>query len=435
MSRLSTSPGRLKALLSACILGTIISLGINFLIYSATRNVAETIGNDTVPSIVAANHINALLADAHSNAMNAMVTNEKSGGKYWSLYRKDMNDLHSRLIDINENIIFGEGERSSILTIMANVGAYEYTLGGAVSSGAQISVDQFGEANRLMQQKILPASVALYKFYSSYLDSAYNSYIKNITGAMVLMAAAGLIFLAILLGTQYYLFRKTHRVLNIGLVTATVLFIINIAYSANALNTVRRDLYSAKHNAFDSIQALWNAKAVAYNANALESLYLLHNSTGIVQTADTINFNLSASRLCSDSKAALDGGEFEGYLSDELNNITFDNEKEAAEITLTEWIKYADIDKQIRNLEYTNKHEEAISLCVGESEGQSNYQFVKFDAALDKAIEINQTNYDYYMNLAFKTLHIFPYVTPFFLIAIVLSCILGMKPRIEEYKA
>lgn len=430
-----TTPEKITALLFACIIGSIVSLGFNFLVYSASNNAAIVIGKDTVPSIISSNHINALLADAHSNAMNAMVTKEKSGGKFWTLYRKDMQDLHSELYEISKDTLFSDVQLKSVLAVMSNLGQYEYTLGGSVSNGAQISADQFGEANRLMQQKLLPASAELNKVYSSYLDSVYNSYIKNINIAIVLMAVIALLFLIILLGTQYYLFKKTHRVFNIGLVLASILFIAITVYSASALSNVRSDLYSAKHDAFDSIESLWNARAGAYNANALESLYLLHDGTGIVQTADTINFNLSASRLCSDPTTAVNGGEFKGYLSDEINNITFEGERSAAESALDEWDKYVKIDKQIRSLEYDSKLDDAVALCVGESSGQSNYEFAQFDASLGKAIGINQTNFNSNMSLAYSTLKKFPYITLVFLVFIILSCLLGLKPRIEEYKA
>lgn len=417
------------------ILGTIVSLGINFLIYSASSNTAQVIGKDTVPSIIGANHINALLADAHSNAMNAMVTKEKSGGKFWAKYRKDMQDLHSELLDISNNITFGEPERKSILAIMANVSAYEYTLGGAVSNGAEISVDQFGEANRLMQQKILPASVVLNKVYAAYLDSTYNSYTSSINISVILMIAIGVILLVFMLFVQYFLFKKTHRLINIGLALSTLLLVINIAYSANAMNSVKSDIVSSKDKAFNSIEALWSAKATAYNANALESLYLLHNGTGIVQTADNINFDLSASRICSSPKEALNGGKFEGYLSDELSIADFDEEKAAVTKALKDWAKYVDINLQVRKLEYDSKHEQAIALNVGGSDGQSDYEFNQFDAELNKAIDINQTYFNSNMDSVYKTLNLFPYMTLASLVLIILLCILGLKPRMEEYKA
>lgn len=435
MKKTRTTLGKIEALLMVCIAGAVISLSVNFLVYRATHSVVQTVGKDTAPSIITADHINALLADAHSNAMNAMVTKEKSGGKFWTLYRKDMLELHSELINISENITFGDDERNAILAIMSNVSAYEYTLGGAVSNGAEISVDQFGEANRLMQQKILPSSVKLKDIYSTYLDASYNRFTKSINIVLAIMIVIALTVLVILLGTQYFLFKKTHRIFNLGLLLATILFIANIIYSANTMNSVKSNLYSAKHDAFDSVQALWGARATAYNANALESLYLLHNGTGIVQTADTINFNLSSAKLCADPNAALNGSKFEGYLGEEINNVTFDGEKAAATAAIQEWSKYVDVDKKIRNLEYDSKHSEAVALCVGESDGQSNYEFSKFDAELGKAIEINQASFGSNMNRAYKTLNIFPYATAIFLLVIIVLCVFGFRPRIEEYKA
>jgi hypothetical protein len=425
MVDLSTAPRKIKALLLLCLAGAVVSLGITFWLYSSVSDVAQSVGKDTVPQIVAAKNIRATLASAHSNAMNAMLTKEKLGGKFWNLYRKDLNTLHSQLITASENITYDEEERIPLYNILSNLSAYEYTVGGSVSSGAEISVDQFMEANRLMQQKILPASSALNRANLSQLESIYSSYTSNISSVMMFMTITGIVFLIILAGTQVYLFKKTHRVFNLGLLIATILFSVNLVYTAGALNSVKSDLYAAKHDAFDSLNALWSARAEAYNANAIESLYLLHNGTGIVQTADTINFNLSAERMSNDS---------EGYLQDALSNITFSGEKEAAEAAHKQWSQYVEIDKKIRNLEYDSRHNEAIALLVGGASGQSNFEFVKFDAALGETIKINQANFDANITSAFKTLNIFPYITAVFLALIIAACILGMKARIDEYK-
>jgi hypothetical protein len=434
MVNLSTAPKKLKALLLLCLAASVISLGTTFWTYSSVRKVAQSIGMDTVPQIVAAKDIRATLASAHSNAMNAMLTKEKLGGKFWSLYRKDLDALHSKLVSASENITYGDEEREPLYTILSNISAYEYTVGGAVANGAELSVDQFMEANRLMQQKILPASTALNHANLTQLESTYSSYTKNISNVIAFVKTAGILFLLILAFTQLYLFRKTHRVFNIGLLAATVIFSVSLVYSSVALNSVKSDLYTAKKEAFDSLNSLWSAKAEAYNANAIESLYLLHNGTGIVQTADTINFNLSAGRIASDNKAALSGGKFEGYLSDAANNITFPEEKKAVTGALQQWVKYVDIDRQIRSLEYDGKHSEAIALCVGDASGQSNYEFMRFDAGLGEVIKINQSNFDASIKAAFKTLNLFPYAIVGFLVLILATCIFGMKARIDEYK-
>lgn len=432
MFKLKTAPQKIKALLVLCLVGTVLSIGTTFWIYSATRDVAQSVGKDTVPSIVAAKNIRVTLAAAHSNAMNAMVTKEKLGGKFWNLYRNDLNVLHSQLIESSKNITYGEEERIPIFTILSNISAYEYTVGGAVASGAEISVDQFMEANRLMQQKILPANTALGTVNLSQLDSIYESYTKNVNMVMMFMQLVGVVFLILLIVTQYFLFKKTHRVFNKGLLLATILFSFNLFYSTKALNSVKADLYSAKQEAFDSLNTLWSARAESYNAKALQSLYLLHNGTGIVQTADTINFNLSENRMTGEGTSEENNSK--GFLTVALNNITFQAEEQAVKTASQQWAKYVEIDRQIRNLEYDSRHTEAIALFVGDGSGQSNYEFAKLDAALVETINVNQKAFDASIESAFRTLNMFPYITAAFLVIIIAACILGLKARIDEYK-
>ncbi|MDP4089705.1 MAG: hypothetical protein Q8930_10610 [Bacillota bacterium] len=435
MINLSTIPGKMKALLAVCLTGIVASLGITLYVYNFVRSTSKAVGTETVPSIVAAKRIRATLADAHSNAMNAMVTKEKLGGGFWNLYRKDLNNLHSMLIDASKNINYGDAERIPLLTILSNISAYEYTVGGAVSSESDISVDQFMEANRLMQQKILPASSALGKVNLSKLDSVYSGYTEKISGVSSFVLWSGVFLLAILAGTQIYMFKKTRRIFNMGLLAASVVVLVSLVYSLNSLNNVKSSLYAAKQGAFESLNSLWSARAEAYNANALESLYLLHHGTGIVQTADTINFNLAASRICSDKKAASNGTGFEGYLSDGGIEADIKQNSSTAGDTLQQWIKYVDIDSEIRNLEYDSRHDEAIALCVGNSTGQSNYEFTKFDDSLEERININQKEFEDSMSSAFKTLNIFPYITAALMILAMGTCTLGLKVRIDEYKA
>lgn len=432
MFKFKTAPQKIKALLILCIMGTLISIGTTFWVYSATRNVAQSVGKDTVPSIVAAKNIRATLAAAHSNAMNAMVTKEKLGGKFWNLYRKDMNILHSQLIESSKNITYGEEERVPIFNILSNISAYEYTVGGAVANGAEISVDQFMEANRLMQQKILPASTALGRANLSQLDWVYNGYTKNINMVMIFMQVIGFAFLMLLILTQFFLFKKTHRVFNGGLLLATILFSVNLFYCTKALNNVKADLYTAKQEAFDSLNTLWSARAEAYNARALQSLYLLHNGTGIVQSADTINFNFSSERMSSDGTSKEDNSK--GFLTEAVNNVTFQGEEQAAKVALQQWAKYVQLDKQIRNLEYDSRHNEAIAVFIGDGPGQANSEFARFDAALGETININQKAFDASIESAFSTLNIFPYITAAFLLSIIAACIFGLKARIDEYR-
>lgn len=434
MNKVNNAPGRMRGLLILCLLIALIWFGITFFVYSLSRNTTKAVGLDTVPSIIAAQNIKATLANAHSNAMNAMVTGEKLGGKFWNQYRNDMDSLHTQLVRASKSITYGDAERIPLTAISSNISTYEYTVGGAVANGAEISVDQFMEANRLMQQKILPASTTLNRVNLDQLERVYSSYKKSINLLIAIMIAVGIGFLIVLVLVQMYMFKRTHRILNPGLMLAAILFAVSLIYSSSNLNSIKRDLDRAKNDAFASINALWNAKSTASNAKSIQSLYLLHEGTGIVQTADTINFNLSSERIYSSPDAAKTDSESEGYLNAALKNMTSGGAKTSTENAIAAWVTYVEIDKDVHNFEYDSKHHDAITLSVGNETGQGNYQFERFNNTLTDCIKINQNSFDYSINSAFKTLNIFPYVLIVSLFLIAAACILGMKVRMDEYR-
>lgn len=434
MNKVNNAPAKLKGLLSLCLIIVLLWFGITFFVYSLSRNTAKAVGLDTVPSIVAAQNIKATLANAHSNAMNAMVTGEELGGRFWNQYRYDLDSLHTQLVKASRDITYGDAERIPLTEISSNISAYEYVVGGAVANGAEISVDQFMEANRLMQQRILPASTALNRVNLEQLERIYGSYQSSINLLIVLLILVGIGFLAVLVLVQIYLFKRTHRVLNPGLMLAAILFTASLIYSTGSLNSIKRDLDVAKNDAFTSINALWNAKSTAYNAKSIQSLYLLHEGTGIVQTADTINFDSSSKRIYSTPNAALGEGESEGYLNAALKNITSKDARTSTEDAITSWVTYVEIDRDVHSYEYDSRHAEAVALSVGNEPGQGNFQFERFDKTLTESININKNSFDNSINSAFKTLNILPYVIIVILLLVAAACMLGMKPRLNEYR-
>ncbi|HAM50441.1 MAG TPA: hypothetical protein DCP92_06990 [Nitrospiraceae bacterium] len=128
------------------------------------------------------------------------------------------------------------------------------------------------------------------------------------------------------------------------------------------------------------------------------------------------------------------GKSFGGFLGVELSNITFKGEKEAANDTLKEWAEYIRIDGNIRQLEQQGKFKEALELNIGTKPGQSNWQFDRFDKALGSTLDINQKEFDQKISYAFSRLNIFPYVLAVWLIAVIIASVIGMKPRLDEYR-
>jgi hypothetical protein len=218
-------------------------------------------------------------------------------------------------------------------------------------------------------------------------------------------------------------------------VAATVILLFFSLYATIVFRATDADLKTAKADAFDSVHALSKARAVAYDGNADESMYLLFHGNADAQTKLTADFQTKAAKLTDiDPQTALKAQKFGGYLGTELSNITFPGEREAATDTLRQWAEYIRIDGQIRDWEKQGRHQEAVLLNVGTKPGQSNWQFDKFDKALGRTLEINKTEFNNHIDSAFGRLAIFPYVLAACTIASIIAIILGMKARLNEYR-
>jgi len=438
-SNLATTPGKMTGFLVISICGLVIAALLTLNAYRGERQAVQTVGKDAVPSIVAAEHIRATLADANANVMNAFLTKEPvATGPSWKTYRAEMTEIQEQLLTAAQNITYGDEERKPILALMTNVGVYEHEIGKA-SAGTGDAMSHFLIADKSMRSIILPAAVELDKANFSHLDATYTSH-RDVAWVEKLFAYVGLVVAAIILMvTQGVLLTKTHRVINLGYLAATAALIVFGIYSVATLSSVESKLISAKQDAFDSIHALWKARATAFDANADESLYLICHGDQDNQAKATSTFMAKATLISNvNSKDALafarSGTKFGGYLGDELSNITFPGEAEAAMETLTAWVGYTDIDQKIRQLEHDGQHKEAVDLCIGTKPGQSDWQFDKFNEALGKTLDINQKAFDEKVGSAFTELNVFPYALFVWLVASVLLVVIGMKPRLEEYK-
>jgi hypothetical protein len=137
---------------------------------------------------------------------------------------------------------------------------------------------------------------------------------------------------------------------------------------------------------------------------------------------------------------------FTGFLADELNNITFDGEREAAVQTLKAWESYMAIDAQIRTLERASTleppnsperarlHLLAVELCIGTAPGQSNWAFEQFDRALQSTLDINKNAFDAAVAEGFLALRNMEYKAAGAAALIAILIALGLGPRIREYE-
>jgi hypothetical protein len=410
------------------------------------RDAMQTIGKDTVPSVIHAQHIKSALADMDANAANELLGEPGKMPEAVKTYESRRKEAATALIEAAKNITFAEDEQRPIEAIQVGMGTYERMIQRARDLHEESDADYvnaYREAARVMDNELLPKADELDGVNHKVLQGTYSELSTKSNATMVFLLLMGGALVTALAAIQRFLNKRTRRILNPMLILATLLTLGFTLYTFRILTAESEDLRVAKEDAYDSIHALWQARAVGYAANADESRYLLDVPHGYEHEQ---RFNRKALALASPPSgntfsSVMEGVQrgqkvqgFTGYLADESNNITFDGEREAATDTLAKFVEYLRIDGEIRNLQKSGKHAEAIRLCIGTGKDESNFAFDQFDKALDKTLGINQKAFDSAVAEGFSALLHFEIKASIIAVIIALLAFLGLIKRIQEYR-
>jgi hypothetical protein len=438
MGLVSTTPRRMATLLGASLLAAALVAVIGFTTYASVNNIATVVGKDSAPSIVAADHLQALAASADANALNAVVTNSDPGTYSWSQYRKDMSATYDELTTASQYTTYGFAQVGPIQTMESQLSDYDNVIGTLeAQTAANLPSDPLA-GHRIMSQTILPARSALVQTDYSHLNQNYTGY-RNVIGLlMALVWLAFLLLVGVLVGTQVYLFRRTHRIINPGYAIATMIALGCMIFTLSAFNAGESQLAEAKQQSFDSINTLWSVRAIAFIMNADESLYLLDAQNPQVLAAVENEFThyeqqivaIDPEQAVNDAKTGI---PFGGYLGDKLSHVTYNGEGAAVRAAIKTFANYIAIDKQVRQLLAAGNYQQAEALVLGFNPGQAALAFTQFDSALWNAIDINQFQFDQQINNAFGSLGPVPYVLGIALLLIIVATFIGMKRRLDEY--
>ncbi len=269
------------------------------------------------------------------------------------------------------------------------------------------TLDYYRQATDLMATGVLPAAASLTSANANTLDAAYGQHRAAALDGRVLVLGLGLAVAAALAGLQVYLALRYRRLVNPALAAATLLACGLAIAGAVQLGAQANHLKVAKQDAFDSILALTQARAISYDANADEARYLVDPGRA-AQYQDS--FLTKSQRLASVGNVGVYGYDatlaadisayqanhadvrFGGYLGTEFRNITFTGERAAATKALLAYQVYERDDRRLRAMAAGRgtRLDQAIAFDIGTSPGQSDWAFGNWDAALGAVIAINE---------------------------------------------
>jgi hypothetical protein len=458
-SHVETTPGLLRlGLATTWVLGLLLFLLVRAGV-EQHQKALDTVGHEATDSITAAEEMKAWLADMDSEAANGLLDKPDDTKPTADSYEQRRLQVNGNFIAAAKNITYPE-EEDILKRLLNQFGPYEEAVARARllhrRGDEKAAPEEYRRAHAIMAQQgdkisdkgLIAAADALDHVNDQQLVTRYTAEQRSAGWFLAGVVLPGLAMLGTLAALQVLLYHRAHRVFNPALLGATALAGGFLIYVVSSFATVGHDLKWAKEDAFDSIGALWRARADAYDANGEESRWLLdakeheaHENAFREKVGRLVTLppGMTYPQLVAAVRKLRLPGEvarlpqgFEGHLAKELRNITFDGEEEAAKDMLAKFGDYLAIDDKIRQLEAENKHREAVQLCTGYRAGESNWAFKQFDDVLEKVLKINDGEFHHAVTEGQGALPRSD-VAAMVLLAVAVLTYLGLRPRLLEY--
>lgn len=417
-----TTPRRVQAsvaviLMLACAVGVLLAV-----VFGDVGDGFTAIGRQDAPVVEQSTGLYFSVNDMDAQVANVLLTGNDAalaGDRQQDLaiYASDRQRAESDLQQVTVTTAADRTAQRAVGSVLDALSRYEALAADAILTNqvgkdragrpSAATLDYYRQATDLMRNAVLPAAAALTSANATALDSAYAQHRSAALDGRVLALASGLMLASALAGLQVYLARRYRRLLNPALAAATLVVLGLTITAAVQLGAQADHLKVAKQEAFDSILALTQARAISYDANADESRYLvdparalqyqdsfLSKSQRIADVGNVGIFGYDAA-LAADIDAYRANHadvRFGGYLGTEFRNITFPGERAAATKALLAYQVYERDDRRLRAMA-TGPHadlDQAIAYDIGTAPGQSDWAFNNWDAALGTVITINE---------------------------------------------
>jgi hypothetical protein len=292
----ATTPARLRLLLALLILLSLAWGVLAALTADQHASAAADVVAVSEPLSLDAEQIYTSLSDADATAANAFLAGGLEPAKARQRYQADITEAAIR-IEAASALVGSSAARTQLpghpakqasaagtavgddlAMLSGQLPAYTDEVGTARADnrlGLPLGAAYLREASGLLRGTLLPAASDIYTRESAQLTSAS----AQATGLplIVVAAVAGLGLGYVLFRSSRWLSRHTHRVVNYGLLLATLAGLVSLAWLVAAFVVGRGDLLYAQQQGSAPAQAFARAEVAALQAHADESLTLIDN--------------------------------------------------------------------------------------------------------------------------------------------------------------
>ena len=234
------------------------------------------------------------------------------------------------------------------------------------------------------------------------------------------VVVAGVLVLVLLLGVQLFVTHRTNRILNVGLLTASVLIIVMLVWTVTRFTSEQDALVRAQRNGSDQMQVLSAARFLTLRAQSDDNLALVERSAGDAYRED---FDIVSARL--------GGRDGTGGLLGDARAIAGRTGSQGVIRRLS--AQFAAFQREhdaVWNLDEEGNYDGAVKRLIGQEADAAR----AFDAGLTREIARSWARLDAAAGQARSGFDGLAVAIPLLIVIAGLLVLVGLKRRIGEYQ-
>ena len=421
--RVRTTPGRLTAYL--VVLGLLgVLTGLSAVVGVGSRSdLVDAVATRSGPLAVQAQLLYRSLSDADATAAAAFLSSGAEQPQLRERYQQDIATASAALAAAGADAgADGAANAGPVAEIAAALPVYTGLVETARTYNRQnlpVGSAYLREASTLMRDRLLPAADRLYRLATQRLadDRDGAAAFPWLTVPLVLLLLAGLG------AVQVDLVRRTRRLVNVGLATATAIGVVLLLWVGLSWIGAAVNLNASDRDGSAQVEVLAQARIAALQARADEALTLVARGGG---AGFEDAFTTAMIRL-----AGPDGqGGLLARAQDDATDPAVRDALAGAVSAVGEW---RTVHAELRDLDNTGQYPEAVALAVG-AEGSSAAAFNRVDDQLAAAIATADRAFDDRAASAAGALAATGFGWTILTLILVAGIVVGLQQRIAEYR-
>ncbi|MFI5616690.1 hypothetical protein [Streptomyces sp. NPDC051567] len=304
----TTEPGRLRII--GAVLAAVVVLFGSAAVWEISGRVtaADDVVGRSQPLSADAASIYRYLADADTASSSGFLAGAQEPREVRSRYEKDIAGAARLLVSAAANTGAEEESRTEISLLSEELPRYTGLIEQARATdrqGLPLGGAYLRYANERMSTHLLPAAQRLYEAETGRLYTDYDDARSWPLASLV----TGVLALGVLAWAQRRDYRRTHRVLNQGLLAATATAMVALLWLGTGHTVARAGLSEARSDGQQSLQVLNDARIASLRARAAENLTLIARGAVLAEDKRSdkydVDFNADMKKLDAGLATAL----------------------------------------------------------------------------------------------------------------------------------